>query len=169
MGRGDRQGPLSRRAGWLLALVALAAGAWRPLAFRFELNAQTELRRLWVESTGARTERVACLAGEIVSDTVRVTRILPLMGWADSLGVSAERSLEECAPPQWQGTVHTHVALRSGGEPYARFSGADRGVNRLWWRRWNTEGMFCVVYTATDAYCELAGPEGLSIYPRSTY
>jgi hypothetical protein len=29
--------------------------------------------------------------------------------------------------------------------------------------------MFCVVYTATYAYCEIDGPEGLSIYPRSTY
>jgi hypothetical protein len=169
VGRRNRQGSLRRHAGGLLALVALAAAAGRPLAFRFEADAQTELRRLWVESAGARSERVACLAGEIVSDTVRVTRILPLMSWADSLGVSAERSLEECGPPRWQGTVHTHVAHRRGGEPYARFSGADRGVNRLWWRRWNTEGMFCVVYSAMDAYCEIDGPEGLSIYPRSTY
>ena len=158
-----------RPAGVTLVLLALAATAGRPLAFRFEPNAQTELRRLWVESTGARTERVACLAGEIVRDTVRVTRILPLLGWADSLGVSAKGSLEECGPPVWQGTVHTHVALRTGGEPYARFSGADRGVNRLWWRRWNAEGIFCVLYSATDAYCEIDGPEGVSIYPRSTY
>jgi hypothetical protein len=158
-----------RPAGVTLALLALAAAAGRPLAFRFEPNAQTELRRLWVESTGARTERVACLSGEIVRDTVRVTRILPLMDWADSLGVSAQHSLEECGPPQWQGTVHTHVVIRSGGEPYSRFSGADRGVNRLWWRRWSTEGMFCVLYSGTDAYCEIDGPQGLSIYPRSTY
>ena len=160
---------MSRRASGLVALVALAAAAGRPLAFRFEPSAQTELRRLWVESTGARTERVACLAGQIVSDTVRITRILPLTDWADSLAVSAQQSLEECGPPQWQGTVHTHVAVHGGGEPYSRFSGADRGVNRLWWRRWNTEGMFCVVYSATDAYCEIDGPEGLSIYPRSSY
>lgn len=153
----------------VLALLALAATAGRPHAFRFEPSAQTELRRLWVESNGAKTERVACLAGEIVRDTVRVTRILPLIDWADSLGVSARRSLEECAPPRWQGTVHTHVALREGQRPYARFSGADRGVNRLWWRRWNAEGMFCVIYSATDAYCEIDGPAGLSIFPRSTY
>lgn len=156
-------------AGVTLVLLVLAATAGRPLAFRFEPNAQTELRRLWVESAGAKTERVACLAGEIVRDTVRVTRILPLPGRADSLGVSAKGSLEECGPPVWQGTVHTHVALRTGGEPYARFSGADRGVNRLWWRRWNAEGIFCVLYSVTDAYCEIDGPEGVSIYPRSTY
>ena len=160
---------MSRRAGVLPALVVLAAAAGGPVAFRFEPPAQTELRRLWGESTSAQSERVACLAGEIVRDTVRVTRILPLTGWADSLGVTAQRSLEECGPPRWQGTVHTHVAMRKSGEPYSRFSGADRGVNRLWWRRWNTDGMFCVLYTAADAYCELDGPGGLLIYPRSSY
>ena len=159
---------MNRTAVAALVLLSLAATARRPLAFRFEPSAQSELRRLWVESESVRTERVACLAGEILRDTVRVTRILPLAGRADSLGVSAQPSLEECAPPRWQGTVHTHVALRQG-QPYARFSGADRGVNRLWWRRWSAEGMFCVLYSATDAYCEIDGPEGLSIYPRSTY
>ena len=158
-----------RPVGVLLPLLALVAAGGRPHAFRFEPPAQTELRRLWMESSDAHSERVACLAGEIVRDTVRVTRILPLAGWADSLGVTAQRSLEECGPPRWQGTVHTHVAMRNSGEPYSRFSGADRGVNRLWWRRWNSEGMFCVLYSATDAYCEIDGPEGLFIYPRSSY
>jgi hypothetical protein len=152
-----------------LALLALAATARRPLAFRFEPDAQTELRRLWLASNGAKAERVACLAGEIRRDTVRVTRILPLDGWSDSLGVSARQSLETCGPPRWQGTVHTHVALRDGVRPYSRFSGADRGVNRLWWRRWNAEGMFCVLYSPTGAYCEIDGPAGLAIFPRSTY
>jgi hypothetical protein len=152
-----------------LALLALGANFRRPQAFRFEPDAQTELRLLWVASSGAKAERVACLAGEIRRDTVTVTRILPLDGWADSLGVSARQSLETCGPPRWQGTVHTHVALRDGVRPYSRFSGADRGVNQLWWRRWNAEGMFCVVYSPTDAYCEIDGPRGLAIFPRSTY
>jgi hypothetical protein len=169
VGRRDGPRPVSRPAVTLIALVALAATAGHPRAFRFEPDAQTELRRLWMESSDARSERVACLAGEIIGDTVHVTRILALVGWADSLAVSAGRSLEECGPPRWQGTVHTHVALRDGRQPYARFSGADRGVNRLWWRRWNTEGMFCVLYSATDAYCEIDGPRGVSIYPRSNY
>jgi hypothetical protein len=153
----------------LLALLGLAATAGRPRAFRFEPDAQTELRRLWTESRDARSERVACLAGEIVRDTVHVTRVLPLNDRADLVGVSASQSLEACGPPRWQGTVHTHVALRRSGEPYARFSGADRGVNRLWWRRWDAEGIFCVLYSAADAYCEIDGPRGVSIYPRSTY
>ena len=152
-----------------LALLALSATARPPRAFRFEPDAQTELRRLWVASNDTKAERVACLAGEIRGDTVHVTRILPLAGWADSLGVSARQSLDTCGPPGWQGTVHTHVALYDGARPYARFSGADRGVNRLWWRRWDADGMFCVLYSAIDAYCEIDGPTGLSIFPRSTY
>ena len=153
----------------LLALLALAAVAGGPRAFRFEPEAQTELRRLWLESNTVKSERVACLAGEIRRDTVRVTRVLPLTGWSDSLAASARQSLDECAPPRWQGTVHTHVALYDGQRPYDHFSGADRGVNRLWWRRWNSEGMFCVLFSATDAYCEIDGPRGLSIFPRSIY
>jgi hypothetical protein len=160
---------MTRWAVVALALLALGAAARRPLAFRFEPDAQTELRRLWVASNVARAEQVACLAGEIREDTVRVTRILPLTGWADSLGVSATPSLDTCAPPHWQGTVHTHVALRAGGRRYSRFSGADRGVNRIWWHRWNAQGMFCVLFSPTDAYCEIDGPGGLSIFSRSTY
>jgi hypothetical protein len=152
-----------------LALLALSATARGPRAFRFEPDAQTELRRLWVASNGTKAERVACLAGEIRRDTVLVTRILPLTGWADSLGVSARRSLHPSGPPRGPGTVHTQVALYAGAPPYATFSGADRGVNRLWWRRWDAEGMFCVLYSPTDAYCEIDGPTGLSIFPRSTY
>jgi len=152
-----------------LALLALVATARRPRAFRFEPDAQTELRRLWVASSDAKAERVACLAGEIRRDTVLVTRILPVTGPADSLGVSARRPLETCGPPRWQGMVHTHVALYDGARPYTRFSGSDRGVNRLWWRRWNTEGLFCVLFSPTDAYCEIDGPRGVAIYPRSTY
>lgn len=153
-----------------LAVALLAAGASRaPLAFRFEPDAQAELRRLWVTSSDAKAERVACLAGQIRGDTVSVTRILPLTGWADSLTASARQSLEACAPPRWQGTVHTHVALRDGARPYARFSGADRGVNQIWWRRWKADGMFCVLFSATDAYCEIDGPKGVAIFPRSAY
>jgi hypothetical protein len=160
---------VSRLAVAALALLALGANSRGPRAFRFEPDAQTDLRLLWAASSNAKTEQVACLAGMIRRDTVLVTRILPLDGWADSLGVSAGQSLDTCGPPGWQGTVHTHVALRDGVRPYSRFSGADRGVNQLWWRRWNAEGMFCVLYSPTDAYCEIDGPRGLAIFPRSTY
>lgn len=155
--------------GLLLVAAVLAVAERRPRAFRFEPDAGSELRRMWSMSLAAKAERVACLAGEIRRDTVRITRIRPLGGRSDSLAVSARQSLEICAPPGWQGTVHTHVALKDGRRPYTTMSGADRGVNRLWWRRWNSDGMFCVVFSAQDAYCELDGPGGLAIFPRATY
>jgi hypothetical protein len=169
MGSGDRPGALKLAALGLLVLAALAAGRRAPGAFRFEPDAGTELRRLWSASLAAKAERVACLAGEVRSDTMRVTRILPLAGSSDSLGIAARSSLEECAPPMWQGTVHTHVALRDGRRPYSVFSGADRGVNTMWWRRWQTDGVFCVVFSSQDAYCELDGPSGVTIFPRAIY
>lgn len=159
---------MTRPAVLVLALLALGA-ARGPHAFQFEPGAQAELRRLWNASSEAKAERVACLAGDIRDDTVRVIRILPLTGWADSLTASARQSLDICAPPRWQGTVHTHVALRGGTRPYVRFSGADRGVNQIWWRRWKMDGVFCVLFSATDAYCEIDGPRGVAIFPRSTY
>ena len=144
-----------------LAVALLAAGASRaPLAFRFEPDAQAELRRLWLTSSDAKAERVACLAGQIRGDTVSVTRILPLTGWADSLTASARQSLEACAPPRWQGTVHTHVALYTDDSPSRRFSGQDRTVMRMWYDRWRSDGVFCIAYSERSAHCEADGVVG---------
>jgi hypothetical protein len=169
MGSGDRPSALKLAGVALLVLAAVAAGRRAPRAFHFEPDAVTELRRLWSASLAAKAEQVACLAGEALSDTVRVTRILPLAGGADSMGVAARSSLDACAPPIWQGTVHTHVALRDGQRPYSVLSGADRGVNTIWWRRWETDGVFCVVFSSQDAYCELDGPSGVTIFPHAIY
>jgi hypothetical protein len=152
----------------LLLAAAVPAAAAGPLGFRFEPDAQVELRRLWTASRASGMERVACLAGVMDDDSVRVTRVHALEGWADSLMISARESLEECHPPEWLGTVHTHIALR-GGLPYATFSGADRGVNTLWWRRWSVDGTFCVLFSDQDAYCEVDGPHGLRIFPHARY
>ncbi len=141
-----------------------------PQAFQFHPDARTALHQLWSESLDARAERVACLGGAIDGDTVRISRILPLgVGSGDSLGVSARSSLETCGPPRWQGTVHTHIALRDGQRPYASFSGADRGVMLMWWQRWRMTGIFCVLYTADGAHCELDGVDGGLIFPQTTY
>jgi hypothetical protein len=141
-----------------------------PHAFQFEPGARAALHRLWDASLAARAERVACLAGSIDGDTVRITGILPLGGGSgDSLGVSARSSLELCGPPAWQGTVHTHIALREGQRPYAIFSGADRGVMLMWWQRWKTTGIFCLLYSIEGAHCELDGVEGGVIFPQTTY
>lgn len=142
-----------------------------PSAFRFEPEAQPELHRLWDASALAKAERVACLAAEIEGDTVRISRILPLeVTRADSLGISAAASLESCGPPEWRGTVHTHVAtLRDGRSPYSLFSGADRGVMMLWWQRWNVDGVFCLLYSGQEVICEIEGPRGAVLFPRSRY
>lgn len=122
--------------------------------FQFDPVPSSDLQRLWSASLDAKREMVACLAGEAVGDDVRVTRILPLESWrGDSLGVAAQASIDRCGPPEFQGTVHTHIA-HHGGQPYVTFSGADIGVMRLWWRRWHVEGYFCVIYSAIEAYCE---------------
>jgi hypothetical protein len=141
-----------------------------PTGFRFELNAAPELHRLWGTSATAKAERVACLAADLEGDTVRISRVVPLeSGQSDSLGISAAASLDTCGPPEWRGTVHTHIALKDGQRPYSLFSGADRGVMMLWWRRWNVAGLFCLLYSPNEVICEIEGPDGAVIFPRSHY
>lgn len=160
---------------WILGLSAatlLAAATPNsvPRAFRFEGSTRSQLQKLWDESAEAKAERVGCLAGLIEQDTVRITGVLALeSGRSDSLGISAAASLETCGPPSWRGTVHTHVALRDGRQPYSLFSGADRGIMMLWWRRWKEDGIFCLLYSAQEVICEIEGPRGAVLFPRSRY
>src|SRR5207247_3052495 len=126
------------------------------------------MHQLWNASVAARAEQVACLASVVEGDTLRITRIQPLAGGADSLAVSAQPSLEACGPPLWQGTVHTHIALTAGQRPYALFSGADRGVMLMWWQRWKTDGTFCLLYAPDKAHCEIDGSH-VVILPSTTY
>jgi hypothetical protein len=155
-----------------LAVLLLAAKSSGPIptAFRFDSDARPLLHELWQSSLVAKAERVACLAATIESDTVQISDVL-LLGPArsDSLGVSAGASLETCGPPRWRGTVHTHVALRDGLRPYSLFSGADRGVMMIWWHRWQVDGVFCLLYSENDVICEIEGPEGAVLFPRSHY
>jgi hypothetical protein len=156
----------------VLAALLLAAKSAGPIptAFRFEPDARPQLHELWAASNSAKAERVACLAASIEGDTVQISNVLPLgTNRSDSLGVSAGASLETCGPPNWHGTVHTHVALRDGLRPYSLFSGADRGVMMLWWRRWQVDGVFCLLYSEKDVICEIEGPEGAVLFPRSHY
>lgn len=166
-----RRASLGALTAVILGLL-LAAGRSRPIpsTFRFEVDARPELHRLWEASTQAKAERVACLAATIDSDAVHISRVLPLdPGPADSLGISAGASLDQCGPPAWRGTVHTHVALRDGRRPYSLFSGADRGVMMLWWRRWQVDGVFCLLYSRQEVICEIEGPGGAVLFPRSRY
>jgi hypothetical protein len=130
----------------------------RVTATRFEVDAAAHqpLQTLWENSSAAGAERVACIGGEITDGVGHISRVLLLEpGDADSLGISASASIERCSPPQWFGTAHTHIALYDGQHPYPNFSGADRGVMMLWWRRWTADGVFCVLYSSTEAHCEL--------------
>jgi hypothetical protein len=150
-----------------LGLVAHVGG---PHVFWFEPDARDALHLLWSSSLADRAERVACLAGVIEDDTVRVLRIFPLVAAdGDSLGIPATASLEACGPPDWQGTVHTHIALRAGQRPYSTFSGADRGVMLMWGQRWRANGIFCVLFSREQAHCELDGIDGSLIFPTQQY
>jgi hypothetical protein len=132
-----------------------------PPAFRFAREAGSALAALWESSFAAKEERVACLAASIRNDTVFVGRIMALDPVeADSMGISSAASVRHCGPPEWAGTVHTHVAMYTDSLPSTRFSAQDRGVMRMWYERWHADGVFCVVYSARDAHCEADGVVG---------
>lgn len=130
-----------------------------PGGFALSDSARAELHELWAESVRAGAERAACLAAETREDRWYITRVgrLDAGGSGDSLGVSARASLERCGPPEWAGTVHTHIARQDGVRPYPMFSGSDRGVMRLWARRWGRLGLFCLLYSEHEARCEADG------------
>jgi hypothetical protein len=144
------------------------AGPDAPSAFALTPSAAEAMRALWGASVAAGVERVACLASEEDGDTLRITRVEPVVAGADSLAVSAGASLEACGPPAWQGTVHTHIALAPGQRPYALFSGADRGVMLMWWQRWKRDGTFCLLFTPDQAHCEIDGSR-VVIMPSGRY
>ena len=122
--------------------------------FRFDNAARNSLQALWRVSEAVKQERVACLGGYQHEGTTYITRVAQLnASGADSLNAAAGPSLQECRPPEWLGTVHTHVA-RLDGIPYVTFSGADRGVMRQWHSMWQLDGVFCVLYDGRRAHCE---------------
>ena len=157
-----------RRSVVLLALPLMALHGRGPDAVAVAAEAATAMRALWNASVAAHTELVACLASTVDGDTLRITRIQRLAAGADSLAVSAEASLESCGPPTWQGTLHTHIALRPDQQPYALFSGADRGIMLMWWQRWKSDGTFCLLYAQDQAHCEIDGSRVL-ILPTTKY
>ena len=71
--------------------------------------------RSGARASAAKVERVACLAERHRWRHLRITRILPLDRRRRlARRVGARASLETCGPPDWQGTVHTHIALCDG-------------------------------------------------------
>ncbi len=103
-------------------------------------QAKLALQELWATSLTMRREQVACLGGTVGPDSVVVTRIKPVNEPSDSLNASAQISLATCAPPEWIGTVHSHVRSTDAAAPASRFSPEDRardvGVDHaLGWTR----------------------------------
>jgi hypothetical protein len=147
-------------AGSSVSGIAQQSGAPKP-AFRFSREAGLALRELWRASFAAKEERVACLGSSIRNDTVFVSRIDPLKPEeADSMGISATASIDKCGPPEWSGTVHSHIALYTEDRPSTRFSAQDRTAMRLWYDRWHADGVFCLIYSEHDAHCEADGVVG---------
>jgi hypothetical protein len=126
--------------------------------FRFGSGARSSLQALWQASSDAKAERVACIGGYRHGGITYITRVVQVTAYAaDSLHATASASLRECGPPEWLGTVHTHIA-RINGQPYTTFSAGDRWVMEQWHQTWRAEGVFCVLYDDRRAYCE-AGDE----------
>lgn len=148
-------------AGVVAPLAAQQSSGGSRAAFRFSREAGVGLRALWQASLAAREERVACLASSVRNDTVFVSRVAALEPEeADSMGISARASVDQCGPPEWSGTVHTHIALYTEERPSTKFSAQDRIAMRLWYDRWHTDGVFCVVYSERHARCEADGVVG---------
>jgi hypothetical protein len=123
-------------------------------AFRVAAQARAGLHELWRASVGASEERVACIGGDVQDSVVYITRVEQLVpAGADRGNISAVASLRKCGPPQWFGTVHTHIATMQG-YPIILFSGADRGVMQLWRSQWHESGVFCLLYSDSEANCE---------------
>ncbi len=155
--------PLPRVARLALgaALLAPAALAAQQPPWTIEKPAQHAFGALWKASIAVRRERVACMAGTVTDDSVRVTAVEPLAAseqQGDSLNAPAERSIAECGPPTWIGTVHTHVRSTDDPDPAPGFSPQDRMVMSLWSGKWAKQGAFCVIYGAHSAHCESYPP-----------
>jgi len=125
--------------------------------FRFAVPAREVLQLLWQTSVDLGQERVACIGGYQRNGVTYITRAEPLpASRAGPRSAAAGESLRRCGPPEWFGTVHTHVATFSG-HPYVTFSANDRQVMFTWRRTWQIEGVFCVLYSGRQAHCE-GGP-----------
>ncbi len=162
-GRRRSTNPLPALLRWSVGAALVAAAAPAPAhaqlpTWIIDSAAGPALKRLWQESEAARAERVACLGGTIGADSVWVTAAAPVTTTADSLGAAAEASLEQCAPPRWIGTVHTHIRSTDDSEPVARFSPGDRAVMSAWVERWGRKGAFCLLHSSKAAHCEVYPP-----------
>lgn len=160
--------PFAAALGQSATAAPASPGATREPPFHFTREAGRALAALWQSSIAVHEERVGCLAADVRDGAVLVTRVLPLRpDGADSMGIASDASIARCGPPEWRGTVHTHVAEYTGGRPSGKFSAQDRGVMQRWYDRWHADAVFCLVYSAEDAHCEADGVVGgMRVRPR---
>ena len=151
----------------LLCLAARSLTAQQQ-AWVMSPEAKLALQQLWATSLTVRREQVACLGGTIGPDSVVVTRIKPVNEPSDSLNASAQISLATCAPPEWIGTVHSHVRSTDDADPASRFSPEDRRVMSAWTTRWGGQGAFCLVYSERSMHCEVYPPRRSEPAPGDT-
>lgn len=148
-----------------LAALPLAGQAGQP-AWVLAREAKNGFADLWDASVAARREFVACLGGRLEGDTVFVTAILPIeAAQADSLTAEALGSIERCGPPEWIGTIHSHIRSTDDDAPSPHFSPSDRAVMSAWVRRWGQQGAFCLLDSGSSAQCEVS-PPGVPLRPR---
>lgn len=121
--------------------------------FRIGDEARAALQQLWEASVAAQQERVACIGGYRRDSIVYITKVEALAVRADFRSSPARESLARCGPPEWVGTVHTHIATFDGRR-YVTFSSNDHRVMAQWRIMWHTDGVFCVLYSEQHAHCE---------------
>jgi hypothetical protein len=121
-------------------------------AVRFAPQARAALYALWEESTTAHQERMACIRAYRYNGAIYVTNAKPAaFEYADSVRIKIDPSA--CGAPAWNGHAHTHIA-RFNGQPLVTFSTVDRMLMAWWRKTWKAEGLFCVLYSKSQAYCE---------------
>lgn len=162
MGRQETDNGSVMRIWWVLGLAVGLPGALPAQAqpgWLLSQEVKNGFADLWDASNLERRELVACLGGVVAEDSVRVLSVQPLeIEQSDSLTAEARHSIELCGPPQWIGTIHTHIRSIDDERPAPRFSPSDRVVMSEWVRRWETRGAFCVLHSDRAAQCEVYPP-----------
>lgn len=148
---------------WWLLSVVLAAPRALPAqgqpGWFLSQGVKNAFADLWDASNLEHRELVACLGGVVAEDSVHVLTVHPLeIAQSDSLTAEARHSIELCGPPEWIGTIHTHIRSLDDERPAPRFSPSDRVVMSEWVRRWETRGAFCVLHSDRAAQCEVYPP-----------
>lgn len=134
-----------------------------------------QLVDLWDEAERQEREKLACLDAdveEIPSDTMliwTINRIKQVKVKSDKGAISHSTSLSECEPPEFVGTVHTHLADSipnpSGSGylqgPFKKFSPGDYAAQDAWANVWEDKAqeagmrwsLWCIMFSDEGMNC----------------